>query len=163
MAEQDDWYYPYRLEKQYKYMEENPEVGLLSGIAEFYNVVEMNFKMPDLLVHGKQYPQDPVEMFKLNYRNGPKLNQTCMMVRKSVHINNGLYFSQHYHTAPIDWIYLLRFSLISPIRGLHVPLVVKDRRPSRTSVTSNKVSLYKVSRELLRSMYWEHSIYSFKK
>ena len=32
----DDISMPYRLEKQYKFMEENPEVGILGGWLQFF-------------------------------------------------------------------------------------------------------------------------------
>ncbi|CAN5592740.1 hypothetical protein BH23BAC1_BH23BAC1_43090 [soil metagenome] len=157
MAEQDDWYYPYRLEKQITYMEENLEVGMVSGIAEFFDGEKVIFRMPGLLVKGNQYPEDPIEMFKWNYRNGPKVTRTCMVIRKSIHIDNGLYFSQHFRVLPIDWLYILRFSLVAPIRGLNMPLVRLDRRLNRNSATTNRKDMYRGSRELIRSMYWENS------
>ncbi|MDQ3536304.1 MAG: glycosyltransferase, partial [Bacteroidota bacterium] len=157
IAEQDDWYYPYRLEKQVKFLDENPEIGLVSGIADHINGKETYARFPGLLVRGLQYPKDPVEMLKLNFREKIKVQQTCMMFRRSVHIDNGLYFSQHFHTIPIDWMYILRFCMISPIHGLHESLVKKDRIEGRASATTNVKKVHRNDRELIRSAYWEFS------
>lgn len=157
IAEQDDWYYPYRLEMQVSFLDEHPEVGLVSGIADHVNRGEIQGRIPGMLVRGLQYPKDPVEMLKLNFREKIKVQQTCMMVRKSVHIDNGLYFSQHFHTVPIDWMYILRFSLISQIHGFNISFVKKDRDGERTSATTNLKKVHRNDRELIRSAYWEFS------
>lgn len=155
VAEQDDYYYPYRLEKQVDVLESNEEVGLVSGIAEFWDGEKVTFQFPGLLVHGKQYPLGR-DMFLLNYREQIKVVNSCMMFRKSIHINNGLYFSMHYPNIPIDWAYILRFSLISQIYGIHKVLVRLDRRKERKSVTSNKAKRFLASRELIRSFAYEY-------
>lgn len=157
IAEQDDWYYPYRLEKQIEFLEENPNVGLVSGIADHVNKGVITNKIPGMLHKGKQYPSDPVEMLRLNFRYKIKVQQTCMMFRKKIHLENGLYFSQHFHTIPIDWLYIMRFALIAEIKGLNIPLVKKDRSPGRNSATSNLANVYRGDRELIRSTYWEFS------
>ncbi|MDQ3393237.1 MAG: glycosyltransferase [Bacteroidota bacterium] len=157
IAEQDDWYYPYRLEMQVKFLDENPEVGLVSGIADHIRGGRINGKVPGMLVRGLQYPKDPIEMLKLNFREKIKVQQTCMMFRRSVHIDNGFYFSQHFHTVPIDWMYILRFSLVSQIHGFNTSLVKKDREGDRNSATSNLQMMHYNDRELIRSAYWEFS------
>ncbi|MGC1633553.1 MAG: hypothetical protein WA749_15700, partial [Gelidibacter sp.] len=104
----------------------------------------------------KQYPKG-VEMFMLNYKHQIKVVNSCIMFRKSVHIDNGLYFTQHYPSISVDWTYILRFSLLSEIHGLNLVLVRLDRRPERDSVTSNKTKQFKATRELLRSFAYEYS------
>jgi hypothetical protein len=79
-----------------------------------------------------------------------------MMFRKSVHINNGLYFSKHYPSVSIDWSYILRFSLVATIHGISEPLVQVDRRSDRNSVTANKQKQYLAARALIRSFYYEY-------
>ncbi len=155
IAEQDDWYYPYRLQKQVDVLESDGEVGLVSGIAEHYDGENITFKFPHLLVEGGQYPREFNEMFLLNYREQIKVVNTCLMVRKKTHIDNGLYFSQHYPNIPIDWQYILRFSLVSVIHGINEPLVLFDKRNDRDSVTTKKKKMYRAARELIRNAYWE--------
>jgi hypothetical protein len=79
-----------------------------------------------------------------------------MMFRKSVHIENGLYFTQHYPSVSVDWTYVLRFSMISNVFGLPEVLVRLDRRLARTSVTVNKKNQFSATNELLRSFAYEY-------
>ncbi len=155
IAEQDDYYYPDRLQLQVALLDRKADIGLVSGIAEFWNGKKVTSKFPGLLVHKDQYPEGE-ELFLLNYINQTKIVNSCMMFRKSVHIKYGLYFSQHYPNVPIDWAYFLRFSLVSKIYGLSVILVRLDRRTKRDSVTSKKEIHFKANRELLRSFYYEY-------
>lgn len=154
VAEQDDYYFPDRLQLQVEVLDKNPTIGLVSGIAEFRSGSQVHGKFPGILVHGKQYPIG-VEMFMLNYKYHIKVVNSCMMFRKSVHVDNGLYFTQHYPSISVDWTYILRFSLLSNIHGIHKVLVGLDRRSDRSSVTSNKKKQYKATRELLRAFAYE--------
>ena len=155
IAEQDDFYYPERLQLQVEVLDNSPFVGLVSGIAEFWNGEQVNTMFPGLLVRGEQYPEGKT-MFMLNYKHQIKVVNSCMMFRKAVHIDNGLYFTQHYPSISVDWTYILRFSLISKIHGIHQVLVRLDRRLERSSVTSNKEKQFKATRELLRSFAYEY-------
>lgn len=156
IAEQDDFYYDYRLEEQIAVFDKMPHIGMVSGIADFYNGKDINFRFPGILVNNKQYPVGQ-EMFLLNYKEQVKVVNSCMMFRKSVHIDNGLYFSKHYPNVGIDWGYILRFSLISEIYGIPKSLVLLDRRNDRNSITKDKIKMFKASRELIRSFYYEYS------
>ncbi len=155
LAEQDDYYYPNRLQLQVDLLDSKSDVGLVSGIAEFWDGEKVSSKFPGMLVAGKQYPEGK-EMFLLNYRNQIKVVNSCIMFKKSVHIDNGLYFTKHYPSISVDWTYILRFSLVSKIYGLHEVLVRLDRRIERTSVTSNKKKQFSATRELLRSFAYEY-------
>lgn len=156
IAEQDDYYYPERLQLQVELLDKDQSIGLVSGIAEFCNGDIVHGKFPGILVRGEQYPKG-VAMFILNYKYHIKLVNSCMMFRKSVHVDNGLYFTQHYPSVSVDWTYILRFSLLSNIYGLNQTLVRLDRRPDRNSVTSNKTKQFKATRELLRSFAYEYA------
>jgi glycosyltransferase involved in cell wall biosynthesis len=142
VAEQDDFYYEYRLEEQVSIFDKMPQIGMVSGIADFYNGEKINFRFPGILVSEKQYPKGK-EMFLLNYKNQVKVANSCMMFRKEVHVNNGLYFSKHYPNVGIDWSYVLRFSLVSEIYGIPKSLVLLDRRNDRNSITANKEKMLK--------------------
>lgn len=155
VAEQDDFYYPERLQLQVEVLDSDTTIGLVSGIAEFWNGEQVNAKFPGLLVKGKQYPEREA-MFMLNYKHQIKVVNSCMMFRKAVHVDHGLYFTQHYPSVSVDWTYVLRFSLISKIHGIHQVLVRLDRRLERKSVTSNKDEQFKATRELLRSFAYEY-------
>lgn len=155
IAEQDDYYYPERLQLQVDLLDAKTEIGLVSGIAEFWNGDKVTSTFPGILVHGGQYPEGE-EMFLLNYRNQIKVVNSCIMFRKSVHIDHGLYFTKHYPSISVDWTYIMRFSLVSKIYGLHQILVRLDRRPNRTSVTTFKDKKFAATRELLRNFAYEY-------
>ena len=154
IAEQDDFYYPDRIEKQVQVLNDKQEVGIVSGIAEFWNGERVNFKFPGILVSGKSYPQGE-ELFLLNYRKGVKVVNSCMMFRKQMHVDNGLYFTQHYPSLGVDWTYILRASLVTQVYGIKEVLVKLDRRPERGSLTTKKDKMFKASRELIRSIKYE--------
>lgn len=155
VAEQDDYYYPNRLQLQIDLLDSRKDVGLVSGIAEFWDGEKVTSKFPGILVNGGQYPEGE-EMFLLNYRNQIKVVNSCLMFRKSVHINHGLYFTKHYPSISVDWTYILRFSFASKIYGLHQVLVRLDRRPDRTSVTTFQEKKFAATKELLRSFAYEY-------
>ncbi len=155
IAEQDDYYYPNRLQLQVDLLDAKSDIGLVSGISEFWDGEKVTSKFPGLLVNGDQYPEGK-ELFLLNYRNQIKVVNSCIMFRKSVHIDNGLYFTKHYPSISVDWTYILRFSLVSKIYGLHEVLVRLDRRNERESVTSNKKKQFTATRELLHNFAYEY-------
>lgn len=155
VAEQDDYYYPERLSLQVKVLDDNKKIGIVSGISEFWNGEKVVMKFPGLLTSGKQYPKGK-ELFLLNYKYQIKVVNSCMMIRKKTHVDNGLYFSKHYPSISVDWSYILRFSMISDIHGIHKSLVRLDRRNERNSVTSNKTKQFLATRELLKSFRYEY-------
>ncbi|MGR7811999.1 glycosyltransferase family 2 protein [Lacinutrix undariae] len=154
VAEQDDYYVATRLEKQVAVLDADLNIGMVSGIANFVSGDTVLAQFPGFLVNKKQYPIGE-EMFLLNYKQQIKVVNSCMMFKKQVHIDNGLYFTQHYPSISVDWTYVLRFSLVSEIHGIHDVLVEVDRSENRNSVTSNKEKQFKATRELLRSMMYE--------
>ena len=162
VAEQDDYYYKDRLSLQVEIFEKKSNVGIVSGIADFWDGNKITMKFPGLLVGGGQYPKGE-ELFLLNYRNQIKVVNSCMMIRKDTHLSNGLYFSKHYPSIPVDWCYVLRFSLVSDIHGIHQSLVKLDRRNDRSSVTTNKSKQFLASRELIRSFSYEYPTIITKK
>ncbi|MFM9987013.1 glycosyltransferase family 2 protein [Flavobacterium sp.] len=165
VAEQDDVYVESRLEIQVDALDTNPEFGMCSGIAEHFNYNDniSTFKFPGLLVNNENYPKNKEDFFLLNYINGVKVVNSCMMFRKSVHIDNGLYFSKHLGSVSVDWLYVLRFLKVSNIKGINKTLVILDRTPSRTNVTSNKTNTIYNSFELLRMVRFEEPLLITKK
>lgn len=154
VAEQDDYYIAERLEIQMKLLNKLPDIGMVSGIAEFMDGEKVTAKFPGILVENFQYPRGK-EMFLLNYKQQIKVVNSCMMFKKQVHIDNGLYFTQHYPSISVDWTYVLRFSLVSNIYGINQVLVKIDRSINRNSVTTNKQMQFLASRELIGSMAYE--------
>ncbi|WP_242131695.1 glycosyltransferase family 2 protein [Aestuariivivens marinum] len=148
MAEQDDIYVPERLQWQIEVLQDYPEVGLVSGIAEFVSETRRDL-FPGLLAHGKQFPQGDA-LFKYLYENQLKVVNTCMMLRKNTHLKNNLAFKNTYGNFNVDWDYVLRFALVSQVYGIPKVLVHMDRTTQRQSVTTNTWGQLKASRQLLK-------------
>jgi len=153
MAEQDDIYVPERLEWQIEVMQKYEEVGLVSGIAEFENE-NGNILFPGILVNKKQYPEGE-DMFRYLYINQMKVLNTCMLWRKSIHTKHNLSFRDTYGNFNVDWNFMLRFSLISKIHGIHKKLVSMNRYTERMSVTTEKKKQYAASKKLIEDFYLE--------
>tara|TARA_B100000131_G_scaffold322779_1_gene378032 strand:+ start:1163 stop:2068 length:906 start_codon:yes stop_codon:yes gene_type:complete len=152
--EQDDLYKPYFLETCVSFLNENQDYGLVSGISEFWDGEKVTYKFPGIIAKGFEYPIGR-EMFLLNFLEQIKVAQTCMMVRKSVHFDNNLQFSIKYPSLSMDWDYILRFSLISKIKGIQKTFVVQDRRPNRSSLTTKTILVSSTARRLLKDFYDE--------
>ena len=155
IAEQDDWYYPDRLEVQRNFLEKHQDFGMVSGVAEHFDGKKVTTVFPGLLHHGEPYPENPKQMFLLNYREQIKVVNSCLMIRKKMHQDHGLYFTQHHLTVSVDWVYILRFSLLSKIGGLPRPLVRLSRREDRKTASKNSQAQSRAARELIRSAYYE--------
>lgn len=161
-AEQDDYYYPYRFGKQISYLNENEHVGLVSGIADHWDGKKIKRRTPGILVNGGSYPSG-YEFFKYNYREQIKVVNSCIMLRKEIHLNNNLKFNEKYHSISVDWDYILRFSLVSNIGGLNIPLVKLNREPKRKSLTNNIDLKNKTANILINDFYEEFpEILSYK-
>lgn len=157
LAEQDDYYYPERLKLQVEHLERRPDCVLVSGLAEHYDGAKVSSVFPGILARGESYPVDKEQNYLLNYCYQIKVVNSCMMVRKSFHLDNGLYFSMHYPSISVDWSYILRVSLLGRIDGLSVPLVRLDRAAGRNSLTTKKDLQHRAARELIRSFYYENA------
>lgn len=148
MAEQDDVYVPERLEWQLAVFKDHPEVGLVSGVAEFVSETR-NDMFPGMLAHGKQFTQGK-DLFKFLYKHQLKVVNTCMMIRKKTHQQNSLQFKNTYGNFNVDWDYVLRFALISQVYGIPKVLVRMNRQNNRYSVTVNKWGQFRATRQLLK-------------
>lgn len=146
--EQDDIYKPYFIKDCVKFLEEHKDFGLVSGLSEFSNGSKTVYKFPGMIDKGFEYPFG-TEMFLMNYRKQIKVAHSCMLVRKKIHSENNLMFSKKYDSLSVDWDYILRFSLISKIKGIKKVFVIKDRRDERTSLTTKNERAGKIVRELL--------------
>ena len=152
--EQDDIYKPEFLADCITFLNDNPDYGLVSGISEFWDGNKTTYRFPGLINEGNEYPFGR-KMFLLNYMEQIKVAQTCMLVRKNVHFDNKLAFSTKYHSLSVDWDYILRFSLVSKIKGLHKTFVVQDRRLDRSSLTTKSNLVSRTARRLIKDFYKE--------
>ena len=153
-VEQDDIYKPYFLDDCISFLDNNKNFGMVSGVSEFWDGEKVGYKFPGMIVNGLDYPYGK-KMFLLNYRRQIKVVQTCMVVRKDIHQKNKLLFSRYFHSLSVDWDYVLRFSLVSNIKGLNKIFVRQDRSVNRKSLTTKTGLVYKTARQLLLKFYSE--------
>lgn len=146
--EQDDIYRSYFIKICVKFLEKNKDFGLVSGLSQFWDGKKKGYTFPGMIDKGAEYPFG-IKMFLINYRKQIKVAQTCMLVRKKVHFDNNLMFSKKYDSLSVDWDYILRFSLISKIKGIKKVFVIQDRRKERLSLTTQNKKAGKIVRELL--------------
>ena len=133
-VEQDDHYKTYFIKESIFFLERNLDFGMVSGLSEFWDGERVTYMFPGMIAQGNDYPFFK-EMFLLNYRKQIKVTQTCMVVRKDIHMKNNLIFSSNYKSLSVDWDYVLRFSLKSKIKGINKVFVRQDRRINRNSLT----------------------------
>ena len=152
--EQDDIYKPEFLANCISFLNNHPDYGLVSGISEFWDGDKTTYRFPGLISQGYDYPFGR-KMFLLNYKEQIKVPQTSMLVRKNIHIDHKLAFSTKYHSLSVDWDYILRFSLVSKIKGLNKTFVIQDRRRDRSSLTTKSILVSKTARRLIFDFYNE--------
>tara|TARA_Y100001934_G_C12185715_1_gene693841 strand:+ start:96 stop:1028 length:933 start_codon:yes stop_codon:yes gene_type:complete len=152
--EQDDIYRPYFVEQSISFLDNHDDYGMVSGLSEFWDGENVTYQFPGLLAKGNDYP-DGKDMFLLNYLHQIKVAQTCMVVRKNIHKDKKLNFSTKYHSLSVDWDYILRFSLVSKIKGLNSIFVRQDRKRDRTSLTKDDFLANNTAKVLLKDFYLE--------
>lgn len=79
----DDWSYPNRLEKQYKFMEKHPEVGISGGSME---IINKNGKQIGI----RRYNLTDVEIRKKIFRYSP-FSHPLIIIRKNILDKTGFY------------------------------------------------------------------------
>ena len=129
------------------FLERNLEFGMVSGLSEFWDGKRVTYLFPGMIAQGFDYPFFK-EMFLLNYRKQIKVTQTCMVVRKDIHMKNNLIFSSNYQSLSVDWDYVLRFSLKSKIKGINKVFVRQDRRIDRNSLTKKTSFSWNYSKKI---------------
>ena len=153
-VEQDDYYKNYFINDSIFFLERNLDFGMVSGLSEFWDGKRVTYLFPGMIAQGFEYPFFK-EMFLLNYRKQIKVTQTCMVVRKDIHMKNNLIFSSNYQSLSVDWDYVLRFSLKSKIKGINKVFVRQDRRINRNSLTKKHLLAGTIVRKLLKDFYNE--------
>ncbi len=107
----DDVSLPYRFERQVKVLEENPKIGVVSGQLEYFvgestvtKHPELNFDIKKELMH-----KDIVA-------------HTAMMVRKSVLIDNGVFYEENFSPCE-DYMLVLRLVAFTMFYNIQEVLV----------------------------------------
>lgn len=156
VQEQDDISMPLRLEKELEILESNPDVGLVSGIADWIDErnQHLNF-FPGMLVRGEQFPQDNIKMVKLLYVEQSKIVNAACMFRKE--ILNGLDkpFDEQARMS-IDWQFFLHVAHKNLVWGIPEVLVKMRRGNTHVHLTKNKELMFSEARRCIKKIYTEY-------
>lgn len=138
----DDCWTPNKLEIQVKYMEANPNIGLVYGCVQTYRPVNGQLKATTL--HPRELPTTLEGIM-----GDVWITSSTVMIRKSC-LEGMVWFDSRY-TISEDWDLWLRFVQRWKIAGLPNILVttVKDER---TSLTSDVIESTRMSIQVLKNL-----------
>ena len=156
VQEHDDFAMPDRLQMEWDLLESKPEIGLVSGIAEFLDDDGKVFmKFPGILANGNQYPQDKKQMVALLFVNQTKFVNAACMFRKSIVDVMPMPFDEQAKQA-IDLQFFIHLAHKERYWGLHEVLVRMGRGKSNHNLTSNKVLLFSEVHRCIKKTYHEY-------
>jgi glycosyltransferase involved in cell wall biosynthesis len=153
VQEQDDISLPHRLEREVNALDEKPDVGLVSGIAEWLDDDGKAIKLfPGLLTRGEQFPQDHMEMVKFLLLEQCKVvNAACMF--RQVILNEIPSAFDVSARMSIDWQFFIRVAHRWKIWGLNEVLVRMRRGSGHRHLTEKKCIQFNEGRRCLRIVY----------
>ena len=137
----DDWSYPYRLEKQYEFMEKNPEVGICGGAmdvcdSELRTKGRRHYELVDQLIRKKMF------------RYCPFCHPTIMM-RRDILDKAGLY--EHAFYPPDDYELYFRMGRHAKFANLSAPLL--KYRVLEKSITNSSTKRLELLTIAIRKKY----------
>ena len=108
MMDADDVIVPDRFEKQYRFMEENPEIGMVSGTYQTFTGNRQNFKETDY------------EAIKILFLRHCYLCHATSMIRTVLVQKHDLYYNETYtYASDYDWqVRVLSFAPVAHVNDL---------------------------------------------
>ncbi len=155
VQEQDDVSPPDRLALEVALLDAEPEVGLVSGIAEWTREKDEVFRLfPGLLARGEQYPRDRAAMVRYLYVEQCKVVNAGAMFRRAALAASPdaavpVFFDPEARMS-VDWQFFLRLAHGWRIHGLPRVVVRMQRDASRDSLTRRKDLQFAEARRCLR-------------
>ena len=151
VQEQDDFSLPGRLEAEARVLDEEPRVGLVSGVAEWVDARGERLRLfPDLLARGGQYPQRPADMVRYLMVEQCKIVNAGCMFRREV-LGESVFFDSEARMS-VDWQFFLRLAHRHRVHGLGEIVVQVERDAERTSLTAQKELQFAEARRCLARM-----------
>lgn len=157
--EQDDVSPPDRLAAEVALLDARPEVGLVSGLAEWVDGAGRRLRLfPGLLEGGGNYPQDPAAMVRFLFVEQCKVvNAGCLFRRVALEKIPGrvpVFFDPQARMS-VDWQFFLRLAHSWSIWGLPQVVVKMRRGDDRSGLTTRKALQFAEARRCLRLLYRE--------
>ncbi|MEO1084821.1 MAG: glycosyltransferase family 2 protein [Acidobacteriota bacterium] len=149
IQEQDDVSAPDRLEREARVLDREPDVVLVSGVAEWVDFAGERLRLfPDLLAAGGQYPQAPRDMVRfLMVEQCKVVNAGAMFRRRAV--DGGRVGFDAAARMSVDWQFFVRLAHIGRFWGLPDPVVQVQRDDRRASLTAQKSLQFEEARRCL--------------
>ncbi len=142
----DDISMPYRLEKQYKFMEENPEVGILGGWLQFFN------KNGNLSV--RKYATDDKVLRRKIFIYSP-VAQPAAIIRKKLFDEVGKYDLKYPPAEDID----MSFRIGVKYKFANLPEIIIKYRENNNSATFTKLKKIELDTIEIRKKYVKNPMY----
>ena len=150
IQEQDDVSAPQRLERELEILETHPEIGLVSGVAEWLDASGRRLALfPAILAAGGQYPQERRAMVRYLMLEQCKVVNAGAMFRRAL-LDDPAIFFDHEARMSVDWQFFLRVAHRTGIWGLPDLVVHMDRGADRGSLTRRKELQFTEARRCLR-------------
>jgi glycosyltransferase involved in cell wall biosynthesis len=143
----DDWSYPFRLQKQFDFMEANPDVGILGGNMELIN------ESGKLIGH-RHYHQHNEEIRKHIFRYSP-FSHPLTIFRKSALDRYGHYNHEY---APAD-DYELYLRIGQSFKFANLPMTLMRYRILPNSLTNSRTLKMEKSTIKVRELYFKNASY----
>lgn len=151
IQEQDDVSSPERLALEARVLDEKPEVGLVSGVAEWVDARGERLRLfPGLLAGGGQYPQERHAMVRYLMVEQCKIVNAGCMFRRQV-LGEQVFFDPDARMS-VDWQFFLRLAHHHAVYGLGDIVVQVARDASRRSLTARKELQFAEARRCLARM-----------
>jgi glycosyltransferase involved in cell wall biosynthesis len=150
-ADHDDWSYPNRLAKQFKFMESHPEVGIVGGVMEIINETGK-------IMGKRKYNLSDHEIRRKIFWYSP-FSHPLVMIRKSVLNSVG-----HYNPAfaPAD-DYELYFRIGKESKFANLPDILLKYRIVANSMTYNLTKKMELATFKVRNIYAKDKHYKMNK
>lgn len=163
VQEQDDVSLPDRLAAETAVLDERPEVGLVSGLAEWVEHADLERGptdrkprlFPAILARGGQYPQETAEMVEYLYVEQCKVANAGALFRRAVldgppWTGGVAVFFDPAARMSVDWQFFLRLAHGWRVHGLPRVVVRMQRGAGRDSLTRRKDLQFAEARRCLR-------------
>lgn len=158
VQEQDDVSCPDRLTWEVTILNDQPEIGVVSGIASWLDDHDKEFALfPGILKRGDQYPQKNADMVRFLYVDQCKVVNAGCMFRRSVVAGNPAPFDEGAQMS-IDWQFFIHAAHKWKIWGLHNVVVRMSRGEKHQHLTAKKALQFIEAQRCIRRIY---NIYRF--
>lgn len=156
VQEQDDLSMPYRLQMQVDFLESNPEIGLISGLAAWFGDDGKIYRyFPGLLQRREQYPQTRWKMIRFLYIEQCKVvNAACMFRHELVEVIPGPF--DPVARMSIDWQFFIHAAHHTRIWGLPEVLIQMYRGQDEPHLSSNKALQFSEARRCIKKIFGQY-------